>query len=157
MRVNDAKGSVGFAPRPVLVVVAAKCALGLAFAGRYGWQRDELYYAVAGRHLQGGYVEFLPVTALLAWFDRQLFGDSLIGLRLLTILAGAVVVVLAAMVSRELGGGRRAQVLAAVLVGFSPLLVATNNLFQPVTFDQLVTMCMLFLALRIALGRGSWV
>ena len=102
-------------------------------------------------------MEFPPVTALLAWFDRQLFGDSLIGLRLLTILAGAVVVVLAAMVSRELGGGRRAQVLAAVLVGFSPLLVATNNLFQPVTFDQLATLVVLFLALRIALGRGNWV
>jgi hypothetical protein len=34
--------------RPVLFVVAAKCALHLA---------------VAGRHLQGGYVEFPPVTA----------------------------------------------------------------------------------------------
>ena len=53
-----------FALRPVLVVVAAKSALHLAFAGRYGWQRDELYYAVAGRHLQGGYVEFPPLTAL---------------------------------------------------------------------------------------------
>jgi len=51
---------------PLLVVLVAKCALNLAFAGRYGWQRDELYYAVAGRHLQGGYVEFPPVTALLS-------------------------------------------------------------------------------------------
>jgi Dolichyl-phosphate-mannose-protein mannosyltransferase len=138
-------------------VVLCKSALGLAFAGRYGWQRDELYYAVSGRHLQGGYVEFPPVTALLAWFDRQLFGDSLIGLRVLTILAGALVVVLAAMVARELGGGRRAQTFAAVLVGFSPLLIATNNLFQPVSFDQLATMVVMYLALRIALGRGSWV
>jgi 4-amino-4-deoxy-L-arabinose transferase-like glycosyltransferase len=137
-------------------VALLKSALGLAFAGRYGWQRDELYYAVAGRHLQGGYVDFPPVTALLAWFDRQLFGDSLIGLRVLTVIAGALVVVLAAMIARELGGGRRAQTFAAVLVGFSPLLVATNNLFQPVSFDQLATMCVLYLALRIALGRGSW-
>ena len=30
--------------RPVLFVVAAKCALHLAVAGWYGWQRDELYY-----------------------------------------------------------------------------------------------------------------
>ena len=134
-----------------------KSALGLAFAGRYGWQRDELYYAVAGRHVQGGYVDFPPLTALLAWFDRQLFGDSLIGLRVLTLIAGALVVVLAAMIARELGGGRRAQTLAAVVVGFSPLLVATNNLFQPVSFDQLATMCFLYVALRIALGRGSWV
>jgi hypothetical protein len=42
--------------------------------GRYGWQRDELYFAVAGRHLQGGYVEFPPVTALLAALARVLFG-----------------------------------------------------------------------------------
>lgn len=140
----------------MLAVALCKSALGLAFAGRYGWQRDELYYAVAGRHLQGGYVDYPPVTAVLAWFDRQLFGDSLIGLRLLTILAGAIVVVLAALIARELGGGPRAQVFAAVLVGFSPLLVATNNLFQPVSFDQLATMCVLYLALRIALGRGSW-
>ena len=43
-----------FALRPVLIVVALKTALGLAFAGRYGWHRDTLYYAVAGQHLQGG-------------------------------------------------------------------------------------------------------
>ena len=43
-----------FALRPVLAVVLAKSALNLAFAGRYGWHRDELYYAVAGRHLQAG-------------------------------------------------------------------------------------------------------
>ena len=45
------------AVRPVLAVVLLRSALVLGFAGRYGWQRDELYYAVAGRHLQGGYVE----------------------------------------------------------------------------------------------------
>src|SRR5919198_1209540 len=156
MRVNDAKGSVGFAPRPVLVVVAAKCALNLAFAGRYGWQRDELYYAVAGRHLQGGYVEFPPLTALLSALARVLFGWSLVGFRALAILAGAATIVVAALVARELGGGRRAQTLAAVAVGFSPILVATNGLFQPVSFDQLTTMVVLWLALRLALGRSSW-
>lgn len=145
-----------FALRSVLLVVALKCVLGLAVAGRYGWQRDELYYAVAGRHLQGGYVEFPPVTALLSAFARVTFGWSLVGFRLLTILAGAATVVVAALVARDLGGGRRAQVMAAILVGFSPLLLATNGLFQPVTFDQLATMVVLWLALRLALDRGSW-
>src|SRR4029453_10524604 len=142
--------------RPVLVVVAAKCALNLAVAGRYGWQRDELYYAVAGRHLQGGYVEFPPVTAWLSALARVLFGWSLVGFRAFGILAGAGTIVVAALVARDLGGGRRAQVLAAVAVGFSPVLVATNGLFQPVSFDQLATMMVLWLSLRLALGRGSW-
>ena len=150
------KAAVAFATRPVLVVVAVKCALELAVAGRYGWHRDELYYAVAGLHLQGGYVEFPPVTALLAALARELFGWSLVGLRAFTILASAGTVVVGALVARELGATRRAQTLAAVLVAFSPGMLATNWLFQPVAFDQLTTMVVLWLALRLALGRGSW-
>jgi 4-amino-4-deoxy-L-arabinose transferase-like glycosyltransferase len=140
----------------VLVVVALRCALSLAFADRYGWQRDELYYAVAGRHLQGGYVEFPPVTALLSAFAHALFGWSLLGFRAWAIVAGAGTIVVAALVAREVGGGRRAQTLAAVAVGFSPVLVAANGLFQPVSFDQLATMLVLWLALRLLLGRGTW-
>jgi hypothetical protein len=85
-----------------------------------------------------------------------LFGWSLVGFRLFAVLAGAGTILVAALVARELGGGRRAQALAAVAVGFSPLLVATNGLFQPVSFDQLTTMVVLWLALRLLLGRGSW-
>jgi len=140
----------------LLVVLVAKCALSFAFAGRYGWHRDELYYAVAGRHLQGGYVDFAPVTALLSAAARMLFGWSLVGFRSLAILAGAATVVLAALIARELGGGRRAQVVAAALVAFSPRLLASNGLFQPVAFDLTATMLVLWLALRLALGRGSW-
>jgi hypothetical protein len=138
------------------VVVGLKSALDLAFASRYGWQRDELYYAVAGRHVQGGYVEFPPLTALVSALARIVFGDSLTGFRLFAILAGAASTLVAALIARELGGSRRAQLVAAVAVGFSPLLVATNGLFQPVSFDQLTTLLFLWLALRLALGRGSW-
>jgi 4-amino-4-deoxy-L-arabinose transferase-like glycosyltransferase len=141
---------------PLLVVLVAKSVLNLVFASRYGWQRDELYYAVAGLHLQGGYVDFQPVTALLSAAARVLFGWSLVGFRGFAILAGAATVVLAALIARELGGGRRAQVLAAVLVAFSPRLLGANGLFQPVSFDLAATMLVLWLALRLALGRGSW-
>ena len=150
------KAVVPFAARSVLVVVVLKCVLEFAVAGRYGWHRDELYYAVAGLHLQGGYVEFPPVTALLAALSRVLFGWSLVGLRAVTILASAGTVLVGALVARELGASRRAQTLAAVLIGFVPGMLGTNLLFQPVALDQLATMVVLWLALRLALGRGSW-
>jgi hypothetical protein len=137
--------------RWVALVVALKSALNLAFAGRYGWQRDELYYLVAGRHLSGGYVDYPPVTALLARLADTIFGASLVGFRLFAILAGAGVVVLAALVARELGGDGSAQIVAASVVGFSPLLISTNGLFQPVSFDALLEMLLLYLALRLAL------
>src|SRR5579862_267107 len=144
------------AGRSVLIVAALKSALDLGFANHYGWHRDELYYAVAGRHLQGGYVEFPPMTALLAALARVLFGWSLVGLRAFTILAAAGTVLVGVLVARELGASRRAQTLAAVLIAFCPGMLATNWLFQPVVFDQLATMVVLWLALRLALGRGSW-
>ena len=150
------RSAVTFAAGPVLAVVALKCALELAVAGRYGWHRDELYYAVAGLHLQGGYVEFPPVTALLAALARELFGWSLVAFHAITILAAAGTVVVGALVARELGASRRGQTLAAVVIGFSPGMLATNLLFQPVALDQLTTMVVLWLALRLALGRGSW-
>ncbi len=64
--------------------------------------------------------------------------------------------IVAALVARELGGGKRAQVIAAVGVAAAPILLATNGLFQPVSFDSLMTMIVLWLALRLAFGRGSW-
>lgn len=144
------------ARQPLLVILVAKCGLNLAFANRYGWQRDELYYAVAGRHLQGGYVDFPPVTALLSALARISFGWSLVGFRSFAILAGAGTVLVAALIARELGGDWLAQTIAAGLVAFSPVLLAANGLFQPVSFDQTATILVLWLALRLALGRGSW-
>ena len=96
------------------------------------------------------------MTALLAALARELFGWSLVGLRAITILASAGTVVVGALVARELGATSRGQVLAAVMVGFSPGMIGTNLLFQPVALDQLTTMVVLWLALRLALGRGSW-
>ncbi|MBO0844465.1 MAG: glycosyltransferase family 39 protein [Nocardioides sp.] len=150
------RGPSTFAVWPVVVIIAVKAALTLAVAGRYGWHQDELYYAVAGHHLQGGYVEFPPVTALVAALARVLFGQSLVGLRAFTVLAAAGTVLVAALVARDLGGTRRAQTLAAFLVAFAPGALATNWLFQPVVFDQLATVVVLWVALRLALGGGSW-
>ena len=94
------------------------------------------------------------MTALLAALARELFGWSLVGFRAFTILASAGTVVVGALVARELGATRRAQTLAAVVIGFSPGMLATNLLFQPVALDQLTTMVVLWLALRLALGAA---
>jgi len=56
-------------------------------------------------------------------------------LRLWLTLAGTVMVVLAALIARELGGGRFARILAAVGALTSPVLLGPNWLFQTVTFD----------------------
>ena len=67
----------------------------MAVADRYGWHRDELYYLASSRHLALGYVDYPPITPFLARLDQAIFPGSLPALRLLTVLAGASIIVVA--------------------------------------------------------------
>jgi 4-amino-4-deoxy-L-arabinose transferase-like glycosyltransferase len=97
-----------------------------------------------GRHLRLWRMDFPPAIALVAEAVRATLGDSLLAIRLVPALAGTALVVLAALVARELGGGRWAQALAALGVVASPLFLRSANLFQPVVLDQLAWMVALY-------------
>lgn len=102
----------------------------------YGIHRDEFLYMAMGRHLRLFRMDFPPMIAILAEFSR-LFGDALVFLRLTPALAASGLVVLAASIARLFGGGRYAQLLAALATATGPLFLRSGNLFQPVVFDQL--------------------
>src|SRR5437764_10237104 len=71
---------------------------------RYGYFRDELYFIACARHLDFGYVDLAPVSALLLRIGLMLFGTSLFALRLFPAIASAFIVALAGLFARELGG-----------------------------------------------------
>ena len=73
-----------------------------------------------GQHLEASYVDQPVLTPLLAWVSLKLFGVSLFGLRVWPALAAWATVVIAGLTARELGGTRRAQLLAAVAAGAIP-------------------------------------
>jgi 4-amino-4-deoxy-L-arabinose transferase-like glycosyltransferase len=140
------------APLPILAVGAlalGKLALHLATNAQYGYHRDELYYIASGNHPALGYVDYPPITPLLAYLVALLLGSSPWTLRVLPSLVGACLVILVALVARELGGGRRAQVLAAVAAATSLLLLGSNWLFMTVTFDELWWIAAIFVFARL--------
>jgi len=102
-----------------------------------------------GRHLRLWRMDFPPAIALLAEGARFALGDSLLAIRLVPALAGTLLLVLAALVARELGGGRLAQGLAALGVLASPLFLRSANLFQPVVLDQLAWTAALYALTRL--------
>ena len=73
--------------RFVLPIAIAELIVQLAFANRYGYHRDELYFRVAGRHPAAGYDDQGPVTPLLGFVSETLFGESPRGLRVVSALA----------------------------------------------------------------------
>ena len=134
---------------PVLAIAAAHLLLLLAVAGRYGYHRDELYFIEAGEHLAWGYVDQPPFTPLVARAARAVFGDSLVGLRLLPALTTAVTVAVAALVARELGGGRRAQLLAAAAFAGSGFVLGAGHLLATATFDLAAWTVLIWLGARM--------
>jgi len=130
----------------------------MAVADRYGWHRDELYYLASSRHLALGYVDYPPITPFLARLDQAIFPGSLPAVRLVTVLAGAAIIVVAALIARELGGNPLAQTLAALAVLISPMFVGANILFQTVSIDELVwaVACLLFVRLLRGADPRQW-
>jgi hypothetical protein len=134
---------------PLLALATVKLAVHLATNGIYGFQRDEMYYIISGQHPALGYVDYPPLTPMLARINTSLFGISPWTLRLFPALAGALLVLLTGLCAQEMGAGRAAATLAALLALLSPLLLGANWLFQTVTFDQLTWLIALYLMLRI--------
>jgi Dolichyl-phosphate-mannose-protein mannosyltransferase len=138
-----------------LVVAAGVLVFHAALSGRYGFHRDELYYLAAGRHPALGYVDRPPLVPLLAKAVTAVTGAHLWPLRLVAGTVHAAVVILAAAIAREFGGGGRALALAALATATAPLLLATGGLFQTVVFDQLWWALALLLVVRILAGRAN--
>lgn len=145
-------GSLASLPAAVLAVPPLLLLLHLLPQPGYGFHRDELFYLAMGDHLSLFGMGFPPLIALLAQLARHLPLPLLLAVRLLPALAAAALPVVAALLARELGGTRRAQVLAAVAVAVAPLFLRAGSLFQPVVFEQLWWSLALF-ALAALLSR----
>ena len=136
------------------LLVAAKLLFHLFIAGRYGIFRDELYYLACGEHLDWGYVDQPPLIGLIAWLARQLFGDWLIGLRLIPAVAGAATVWLTGKLTREMGGGAFAQILAALAVIAVPIYLVLHHWLTMNAFEPLIWIGCVWCIVR-AINRGE--
>jgi 4-amino-4-deoxy-L-arabinose transferase-like glycosyltransferase len=135
----------------ILILLAlARILLQVFTNGQYGFHQDELVTLdAAAHHLAWGYVAWPPVTPFLARVSLTMFGPSLIGLRSFAALAEGIVMLLAGLMIRDLGGGRWAQILGAVAVATSPLSLVQGGLFQYETFDYFCWVLLAFTVLRL--------
>jgi 4-amino-4-deoxy-L-arabinose transferase-like glycosyltransferase len=133
---------------PVLGVAAALALVLGVLSSRYGYFGDEYYFIAAGARPAAGYADQPPMLPFLAAALQHLAPGNLVVLRLPATLLTAAGVVVAALIAAELGGGRRAQVLAAVATGVSPYLLQTGHLLATSTVDPFCWSVALLLLVR---------
>ncbi|HEY9133652.1 MAG TPA: glycosyltransferase family 39 protein [Dyella sp.] len=124
----------------IVIVLAVAILFGAAHMltnGQYGFHRDEWQFLSDAQHLDWGFVPYPPLTAALEHLGLGLFGLSLVGLRTFSVLAQTLVIFASGLMVRDLGGGRLAQVFAAIVVGLSPLPMFEATEFQYSSFDLL--------------------
>jgi hypothetical protein len=124
-------------PLGVWIIVALYLVLHLLPRPGYGFHRDELLYLAMADHLDLLRMQFPPLIAVLGRLAKVLPLDTLAAVHLLAALAGTAVVALGVAITRRLGGGRHAQVLAALALSVGPFSLRTGALFQPVVFEVL--------------------
>ncbi|MEU6411412.1 glycosyltransferase family 39 protein [Microbispora sp. NPDC046933] len=151
---GDARAGAALAgpPRAVVAIAAATVAVLLVVSPWYGYHRDELYFRMLGERPRLGYFDTPPLTPMIARLSTTIFGDTVVALRIVPALCAGALVVLVALATRELGGGRTAQILAAAGTATSVLPLVAGHALLTLTPDLVlwsaVTLCLLRVLLR---------
>jgi len=166
---EERRNAIRWADRVILVAIAAAVALlHILTNSRYGFHRDELQFLSDARHLEWGFVAYPPFDPFLEHIGLGLFGLSMVGLRIFSVIAQSIAIFVSALMARSLGGSRLAQIATALAVAFSPLPLFNGTEFQYTSYDFLwwvliayFTICLLksenprwWLAIGAAIGLG---
>jgi MFS family permease len=133
----------------LILLAAAKFILHLLTNHQYGFHRDELAMLHDARNLAWGFVAYPPLTPFIGSIELALFGTSLVGFRFFSALAQSIVMVIAGLMAKELGGSRKAQILAALGAGIGILTLIQGALFQYVAFDFLWFVLLAYFTIRL--------
>ncbi len=141
-------------PALVLLVVLPllKLALHLAVGAGYGYHGDELYYLVCADHLDWAYVDHPPVSIFVLAVTRLMVGQSVMAIRLVPALAGALTVFIVGAMARDMEGGPFAMALAMVAVIASPFYRCMGGYYSMNSLDVLCWAIAAWIVLRILSG-----
>lgn len=130
-----------------LAAAVALIQLAVGWGGEYWF--DEAYMLAIGRHhLDWGSADQPPLAPLLAASMDRLAPDSVMLLRLPAVLATAAAVVFAALIAREFGGDRRAQLLTAGVQATTLWITMAGHWLTPYSLEPVQWLLLSWLLVR---------
>ena len=139
---------------PALWAAAAQAVVLTVGSIGYGFHRDELYFRMLAP--AWGYVDQPPLTPWLARTLTSLVADEAWALRIPATVASAASVVLLGLITRELGGDRKAVALAAWGAAFAGLPLALGHVLLTATIDLPLTLAVVLAVLLALRADPRW-
>ena len=114
----------------------------------YGYFRDEFFYIAISDQFSFGNLDVLPLTPLFLKLFTTIFGYSIKSLHFASSLCGAFSLLLACLITRELGGKKYAILLTGLFVLFSGFLIF-GAIFTYDSLDFLIWVFAIYLLVKI--------
>ncbi|MET0694410.1 MAG: glycosyltransferase family 39 protein [Propionibacteriaceae bacterium] len=133
---------------PVVSAMVALAVVLSAFSQAYGYHRDELYFRMLP--LAWGYLDQPPLTPLLVRAFSAL-ADEPWAIRIPATVCAVASVLVLAVITRELGGGRRAQLLCAWSYAFAASPLLFGHVMLTSSLDLVVWPLVVWLVIRALL------
>lgn len=119
------------------------------FTKGYGYFIDEFYYIACANNPAFGYVDHPPLAPLILTVFQFVFGASLYAIRFLPALAEASAVFYSGILTKEIGGNKFAQLLAACSLAAMPVTVAFGGFYSMNAYEPLLAILLLIIIVKI--------
>ena len=119
------------------------------FTKGYGYFIDEFYYIACANNPAFGYVDHPPLAPLVLTVFQFVFGTSIYAIRFLPALAEAAAVFCTGILTKEIGGNKFAQLLAACSFAAMPVTVAFGGFYSMNAFEPLLAVLLLLIIVKM--------
>ncbi|MFV0254161.1 MAG: ArnT family glycosyltransferase [Beutenbergiaceae bacterium] len=138
----------------VVAAVVFVCVVLGVVSALYGYHRDELYFRMLP--LAWGYTDQPPLTPLLVHAVIGAFGDSVVAVRTVSLACAAASLPILALITREVGGGRRAQAITVFGMAGASMTLLFGHVTLTASLDLVVWPAALLFAIRAVLRDQGW-
>ena len=120
-----------------------------SFIKGYGFFIDEFYYIACANNPAAGYVDHPPLAPLLLTVFQFFFGDSIYAIRILPALAASASVFFTGIITKEMDGGKFAQLIAACAMATSPIIIVFGGFYSMNAFEPLFAVLLLYFTIKM--------
>ncbi len=121
----------------------------------FEYHRDELLYFSLCNHLDFGYATTPPLIGFMAFISKSIFGYSVFSIRFFPAIFSGLLVYLTSMISKELNGNFRSQLISAIGIVGTMFLVMIYGVFTPYFFDIFLWTLTIYLIIKFVKTKSG--